>query len=143
MNGSCNCSAVSFVVNAKINGLYQCHCKLCQKQSGSTSNTAVIVPSSTFTWVSGQDSISRWEKDSGFTSHFCKICGCPVPNKLKGTDFYWIPMGLVSNFEVSVTTHICCHSKASWDVIPKTGEHFEGMPEDLDSFISGFQNGEV
>jgi len=81
MKGKCNCSKVSFAVNSEVVGLYQCHCKLCQRQSGSTSNTATLV--------------------LGFSSHFCKICGSPVPNRLRDTHFYWIPMGSV---DVKIST---------------------------------------
>ncbi|WP_081933375.1 GFA family protein [Shewanella mangrovi] len=136
MKGICNCGAVAFKVETKVTGLYQCHCQLCQKQSGSTSNTAVIVPASSFRWVHGLQSITHWKKDTGFTSDFCKICGSPVPNKLRDTDFYWIPMGLVSDCDVAIISHICCSSKASWDVIAQDGLHFDDMPEDLDRFIS-------
>ncbi|NVJ61491.1 MAG: GFA family protein [Gammaproteobacteria bacterium] len=142
MKGSCLCGAVNFVISTKITGLYQCHCQLCQKQSGSTSNTATIVKDRYFEWLTGEDSISKWKKTSGFTSDFCKTCGCPVPNRLRDTPYYWIPMGLIdsdeqSSFEeVKISSHICCHSKALWDRLPESGTHYDDMPDDLDSFIS-------
>lgn len=139
MKGYCNCNAVSFEILSGILGLYQCHCKLCQKQSGSTSNTATIVKSSDFAWLSGKDSISRWVKDSGFTSDFCKHCGCPVPNQLRSTDFYWIPMGLVDDFDMKVTTHLCCSSKASWDSINDAAIKFDELPTDIETFFKSFQ----
>ncbi|MGX5175425.1 GFA family protein [Aliikangiella sp. IMCC44653] len=143
MKGSCNCGKVSFEVSGNVSGLYQCHCKLCQKQSGSTSNTATIVNQSDFKWVSGTDSISHWKKDSGFTSHFCKQCGCPVPNKLREYDFYWVPMGLVENFDIRITTHLYCSSKANWDDIPDGGIKHNEMPPDLDVFIKSLQKSQV
>ena len=139
MKGSCNCGKVSFEISGDVAGLYQCHCKLCQKQSGSTSNTASIVNGSDFIWGSGADSITHWKKDSGFTSHFCTQCGCPVPNKLRESNYYWIPMGLVENFDIKITTHLCCSSKANWDDISGTGIKHDGMPPDLDAFIKSLQ----
>jgi hypothetical protein len=139
MKGSCNCNTVSFEILNEVEGLYQCHCKLCQKQSGSTSNTATIVKGDDFTWLTGENSISHWRKDSGFTSHFCKQCGCPVPNRLRSTNFYWIPMGLVDDFDINVTTHLFCASKASWDLISDTASRFDGMPADIDAFFASFQ----
>ncbi len=143
MKGSCNCRNVKFEIIGEITGLYQCHCKLCQKQSGSTSNTATIVKESDFNWVSGIDSISHWKKDSGFTSHFCKNCGSPVPNKLRETPYYWIPMGLVDDSHVDITTHICCSSKAHWDQISEQGLKYSDMPPNLDEFIKSFQKSQV
>lgn len=139
MKGSCNCGKVSFEISGDVAGLYQCHCKLCQKQSGSISNTATIVNDSDFIWGSGVDSITHWKKDSGFTSHFCKRCGCPVPNKLRESNYYWIPMGLVENFDIKITTHLCCSSKANWDDISDTGIKHDKMPSDLDAFIKSLQ----
>ncbi len=139
MKGSCNCGNVSFKISGDIVGLYQCHCKLCQKQSGSTSNTATIVKDPDFNWISGTDSISHWKKDSGFTSHFCTQCGCPVPNKLREYDFYWVPMGLVENFDIKIISHLCCSSKANWDNIPDSGIKYNEMPADFDAFIKSLQ----
>ena len=139
MKGSCNCAEVSFEIYGDIASLYQCHCKLCQKQSGSTSNTATIVKESNFKWISGIESISSWKKDSGFTSNFCKHCGCPVPNKLRDFRFYWIPMGLVEDFDIKITTHIYCNSKATWDNITDDGIKHNQMPHDLEHFIRSFQ----
>ncbi|WP_394203685.1 GFA family protein [Shewanella waksmanii] len=143
MQGSCNCGKVSFAVSDGVSSLYQCHCKLCQKQSGSTSNTATIVNESDFKWIKGADSISQWKKDSGFTSHFCKHCGSPVPNKLGEYGFYWVPMGLVEGFEARISTHLFCNSKANWDVIPDGGVKHTGMPPDLDAFIKSLQKSQV
>ena len=141
MKGSCNCGNINFEISAAISGLYQCHCKLCQKQSGSTSNTATIIKESDFTWLSGADSITRWKKDTGFTSNFCKHCGCPVPNKLRETNFYWIPMGLVDSIDAKIIVHICCNSKACWDNIQGDVTKHNEMPDDLDGFIKSFQEG--
>ncbi|KGJ86767.1 GFA family protein [Colwellia psychrerythraea] len=139
MKGSCNCGSVSFNVSGKVAALYQCHCKLCQKQSGSTSNTATIVKESDFSWVAGSDSISHWQKASGFTSDFCKHCGCPVPNRLRESNYYWIPMGLVENVDIKITTHLCCSSKANWDEISDGGIKHDDMPPSLDNFIKSLQ----
>jgi len=139
MKGSCNCEKVSFEVSNDVSGLYQCHCKLCQKQSGSTSNTACIIKESDFLWLSGENFITQWKKDSGFTSHFCSQCGCPVPNRLRESNFYWIPMGLVENFDIKIVAHLCCSSKASWDLIQNDANKYDDMPNDFDSFIRSFQ----
>lgn len=139
MKGSCNCEKVSFEISNDVTGLYQCHCKLCQKQSGSTSNTACIVSASNFTWSSGENYITHWKKDSGFTSHFCNQCGSPVPNRLRDSEFYWIPMGLVENLDIKITAHLCCSSKADWDLIQDSAIKYDDMPSDMDSFIKSFK----
>ncbi len=143
MKGTCNCGSINFKISGSITKLYQCHCKLCQKQSGSTSNTATIIHESSFKWLSGFDSITNWKKDSGFTSDFCKTCGSPVPNRLRDTHFIWIPMGLVENVDAKVVVHICCESKAKWDSIQGNVSILDGMPESVDDFIKSLQSSDM
>ncbi|WNC69817.1 GFA family protein [Thalassotalea nanhaiensis] len=135
MKGVCNCGAVSFSLLGEIPHLYQCHCTLCQKQGGSTSNTATMIAKKDFVWLSGEELITKWQKGSGFSSHFCKCCGSPVPNPLRDSDFYWIPMGLLENVNAKVVMHIYCDSKAPWDVVPDSCKQDETMPEQLSTFI--------
>lgn len=139
MKGICNCGSVRFDVSEDITKLYQCHCRLCQKQSGSTSNTATIVHESDFKWLSGLDSITHWKKESGFTSDFCSTCGSPVPNRLRDMNVFWVPMGLVGDLEAKVVTHLCSESKARWDTIQGEAVIFDGMPESMEQFIASLQ----
>ncbi|WOH35937.1 GFA family protein [Thalassotalea fonticola] len=135
MKGSCNCGNVTFSILGKLPHLYQCHCTLCQKQGGSSSNSATIVAIENFKWLSGENSITKWQKDTGFSSHFCKCCGSPVPNPLRQSDFYWIPVGLMENVNSKVVIDIYCGSKASWDTLPENTREDETMPDDLSTFI--------
>jgi hypothetical protein len=137
MQGYCNCREVSFRVLSKITKLYQCHCQLCQKQSGSTSNTAAIVGEEAFVWLKGQEKITHWQKPSGFTSDFCSDCGSPVPNKLRGLPYVWIPMGLIESSDIypKIHTHLCCSDRAQWDELVTTETSLDGMPSDIHDFI--------
>ena len=83
MIGKCNCGSVSFEVTGNAPALYHCYCTLCQKQGGTAYNAATIVFSKIFTWLSGEPSVQKWKKDTGFSSHFCNACGSPVPNTFK------------------------------------------------------------
>ena len=91
MIGKCLCSAVQFKITGDVPNLYQCHCSLCRKQSGAASNAATLVHKDKFSWKSGEDKITRYKMEDGFTSYFCSICGSPVPNPLRDTDKIWSP----------------------------------------------------
>lgn len=140
MRGQCNCGKVCFEVSTNVSKLYQCHCKLCQRQSGSTSNTATMIEDTHFKWLSGNDSITHWKKNTGFTSNFCSNCGCPVPNRLRDTSYIWVPMGAVDSSEAKVVTQICCSSKANWDVAQTDIVKLDGMPDDVESFIKSLNS---
>ena len=130
MRGKCLCGLVEFEIVGVVPKLYQCHCSLCRKQGGASSNTAAIIGKEHFRWVGGQEHISSWVKDTGFRSDFCSNCGSPVPNPLRSTPYYWVPAGLLEgDVQLKVSAHLFVGSKASWDVIPSPGKQYETMPE--------------
>jgi hypothetical protein len=95
--GSCLCGAVRFEVDGPFPLLYQCHCSLCRKQGGSVSNTGLIVAADKFRWLGGEPLIGKWQRTTGFRSHFCQRCGAPAPNPLRDTGYMWVPAGLLDN----------------------------------------------
>ena len=130
MRGKCLCGLVEFDVEGTLPRLYQCHCSLCRKQGGSSSNTATIVNAENFRWLSGQERITSWVKDTGYRSDFCSKCGSPVPNPLRSSPYYWVPVGLLDDGQqLEIAAHLFVGSKASWDVIASTGEQYETAPE--------------
>jgi hypothetical protein len=71
MQGSCLCGAVEFRVEGISPKAYQCHCSLCRKQGGTSSNLAIIVEERNFSWVTGREHILSYVRPSGFRSDFC------------------------------------------------------------------------
>lgn len=136
MHGSCLCGEVRFEVLGPYPWLYQCHCSLCRKQGGSTSNTGLIVAADKFKWTAGENLISKWQRPTGFRSYFCHHCGSPVPNPLRETGFVWVPSGLLDGDEpLEVGAQLFIGSKAPWTSLPQGGLQFETAP-DLEDLIS-------
>jgi len=132
MRGKCLCEAVSFEIVGSIPKLYQCHCSLCRKQGGSTSNTAAVVAFENFRWLSGREHISSFVKPTGFRSDFCSTCGSTVPNPLRNTPYFWVPAGLIEGSEkLEIAVHLYVGSRASWDTVDLSGTLYETMPEML------------
>ena len=141
MRGKCLCGIVEFEVVGTAPRLYQCHCSLCRKQGGSASNAATIVSAENLRWLSGREHISSWVKDTGFRSDFCSKCGSPLPNPLRSTPYYWVPIGLLDNEQpLEIAAHLFVGSKAPWDVIAPLGTHYETAPE-LSEFIELLHSG--
>ena len=114
VHGQCNCGNVSFRLEGPLPAMYKCYCTLCQKQSGTASNAATIVKSDAIEWLRGEAAITVWKKDSGFNSHFCTVCGSPVPNPI-GDGYIWIPMGSLEPVNAPVVVHLFTESRPSWD----------------------------
>jgi hypothetical protein len=134
MIGRCICGRVEFEITKAPKRLYRCHCTLCQKQSGAGSNAAFITQGSNLHWRCDKANVASYKKGSGFSSHFCTGCGCPVPNPVRGSAYYWIPAGLLEPpVSLSVAVHLYINDRADWDTAPLDGKVFETMPslEDL------------
>ena len=130
MIGKCLCGVIQFKITDAVPNLYQCHCSLCRKQSGTASNAATIVHKSNFSWLSGEEKVSKYKMEDGFTSHFCSICGSPVPNRLRETDKIWIPAGLLTGeLDSQIVVHIYTKSKASWEKVLNMGKQYDEMPD--------------
>lgn len=135
MKGSCLCGRVEFNVPEININIYQCHCTLCRKQGGSASNSGTVVPLSQLEWIKGKENIKSWVKETGFRSDFCSDCGSPVPNPLRGLDYYWIPIGTLDDGPFNIVANLYTESKASWGIVAPTGTRFETMPE-IEAFIA-------
>lgn len=129
MKGSCLCGEIEFELKTFNGNLYQCHCTLCRKQGGSSSNSGTVVPKDQLVWLTGQDKVRTWTKDTGFTACFCENCGAPVPNVLRKMDFYWVPVGALEDGPYRIVANLYLDSKASWAVVAPSGARFETMPE--------------
>ena len=130
MNGKCLCGQIEFEIVGPIPNIYQCHCSLCRKATGSSSNSAILIPEKQFQWVRGAEYVSSFVKDSGYRSDFCSKCGSPVPNPLRGKPMYWVPVGLLEGDpQIEIAAHIYVDSKASWDAISNKGIQFQEMPD--------------
>lgn len=135
IRGKCLCGRIEFRISGVLPDIYQCHCSLCRKATGSSSNSALIVLGENFEWVCGQEYVSSYVNETGYRSDFCSKCGSPVPNPLGARPKYWIPAGLLEgNVGLEVAAHLHVGSKASWDAILPNGLQYQEAP-DLDSLL--------
>jgi hypothetical protein len=129
VRGQCLCGRVVFEITGKMPALYQCHCSLCRKQSGTASNAATIVAAGDFRWLSGRELVSSWVKDTGFRSDFCSNCGAVVPNPLRDLPYVWVPAGALEDDEgLAIRYHVFVGSKAAWDDAALTGDTYKTSP---------------
>jgi len=129
MKGKCLCGAVEFRLRGAVPKLYQCHCSLCRRVTGSSANAALIISAAQFEWLEGSSLVTEFETDSGFKSHFCSRCGSPLPNPTAGGAAWWVPVGLLEDEGgLELGAHLYVASRASWDIIADVGEHYAEMP---------------
>ena len=129
MKGKCSCGTVEYRFSKTDLLAYQCHCSICRKATGSAFTTTLMVPEKSFEWISGENNISTFTQDNGYTVSFCSSCGNPVPNKFRDFSLLCVPVGGIENSDdIEIVAHIFLGSKASWDTVELKGSQYQEMP---------------
>ncbi|MBC2688562.1 GFA family protein [Pseudomonas kielensis] len=138
-SGQCLCGAVRFSLEVEPRYFYRCHCSLCRKQTGVGHNLATLVKADEFRWLAGQALISSWQKPSGYRNDFCSSCGSTVPNPLRQTPYFWIPLGLLDVELSSVCIgDFCTDDAMPWDQHRSPNSH-RAAPESLGFILQALQ----
>lgn len=80
ISGSCLCGAVTFSCENQFAQFYLCHCRQCQKASGSAHVANLFTDPANICWLTGADNVQRFDVPGRvISSAFCRSCGSPVP----------------------------------------------------------------
>lgn len=77
--GGCLCGMVRYKAEGEDAGNFLCHCKNCQKQSGSAFSINLVYPEAQFK-PEGPISVYTDKSEAGnpVLRHFCENCGSPI-----------------------------------------------------------------
>jgi hypothetical protein len=75
LSGGCNCGVVRFEVTAAPLGASYCHCRRCQRRSGTAVSASARLAPGSFRLLQGEDRLRAWNPDDGFEKWFCGDCG--------------------------------------------------------------------
>ena len=128
--GSCLCGTVSFEVKGAFDSFYLCHCRHCQKDTGSAHAANLFSRSAELLWHSGADAVTSFQLP-GPRHHksFCKLCGSALPsNAIAG--LLVVPAGCLDTaIGMSPTAHLFSASKAAWEEALVNAPAFEALPD--------------
>jgi len=80
MTGGCACGAVRFEAEVDSDDAYLCHCRMCQRVTGSVSIAFKNLPQSSVRWLSGPD----WYESSPIAKRsYCRKCGTSIGFQFK------------------------------------------------------------
>lgn len=128
--GSCLCEQVKFEVIGSFDHFFLCHCKYCQKDTGSAHAANLFSTTAQLNWISGLDKVETYNLPATrHVKNFCKKCGSAVPNHQMNGKLLVVPAGsLNSDLTILPEAHIFCSSKASWDNGLENIQTFEQLP---------------
>jgi hypothetical protein len=131
LEGGCLCGKVRYVVSAEPIFSGACHCRNCQKETGSAFNQVLGVPSDALA-VTGAVQVYDGRGDSGQPTHrsFCPTCGSPIASNVDVMPgISMISIGTLDDPSVAVPQmHIYCRSKLDWITLPEGVGVFPAMP---------------
>ena len=80
VTGGCACGAVRFEAEVDNDEAYLCHCRMCQRATGSLSIAFKNIPQAKLLWLSGPD----WYESSPIAKRpYCKKCGTSLGFQFK------------------------------------------------------------
>ena len=69
------CGAVEVSTAAPFLGALFCHCKRCQRRSGTTRSMTALCPAGAFSVTAGEDKVRVWDPGDRWIKAFCVDCG--------------------------------------------------------------------
>ena len=139
IEGGCICGAVRYRVKAPPLGVYNCHCKDCQRQSGAAYSASMIVRRTDFELLAGETLVFDKRADSGrmVRQHACAVCHTRLFNEPQGSpDFIVLKPGTLDDSRWAVPIgNIWTESRAPWSAIDPTEPSFPGQPAARDALF--------
>ena len=129
IEGGCYCGKIRYVSEGDAQASIQCHCRECQKRSGTAFGLTMVVGKDSFV-LNGQVTTYIRVSDSGqsVTAYFCPKCGSPIYGELERfPDIVAIRPGTLDDTSwFNPKRHIWTDSAQSWfqfqegcEVLPK------------------------
>jgi hypothetical protein len=130
LTGGCNCGAVRFEVTEPLAGALYCHCRRCQRRTGTAASANAMAAPDSFRIVAGEDRLRAWKPEDGAEKWFCGDCGSALFSKTPGApDAIGVRLGAFDGdpgVRPSIRQYVTY--AASWEPIPDDGlpRHPEG-----------------
>lgn len=130
ITGGCLCGNIRYSLKSDPVLVAQCHCKNCQKQSGSAFSVNLMLPVSDLDLVGELKIYADKETTSGKPVYrgFCPECGSPIKSDVASIEGYvFIKAGTLDQLKwpwLKPTTQIFCESRQPWMPIIGDTENF-------------------
>ena len=119
ITGRCLCGDIKYELGSEPAMTGVCHCKNCQRQTGSAFSTLAGIPKSDFSLITGEPQLY---KDSDTVSgntverYFCGNCGSPIYSAIPDQpDTLFLKTGTLDDTSgFSPQFHAWCDTKQNW-----------------------------
>ena len=94
LQGKCLCGTVRFKAVPKNKDVGVCHCSMCRRWSG---GPLMVLDCGDAVEYEDESDIEVFKSSKWGERGFCKNCGTALFWKLKGLDYYFVPVGTFDN----------------------------------------------
>ncbi len=132
IQGGCLCGAIRYTSAAQPLMTAVCHCKHCQRQSGTAFSVLVALPAGTLELQGEAPSTYQDRGESGLAvmRHFCGRCGSPISSQVEampGMD--WLKAGTLDDASwLQPQVAIWCDHAQPWVPLGETMAKFPKNP---------------
>ena len=126
--GSCLCGSIKFEILGEFESFFLCHCKHCQKDTGSAFAANLFSTKAKLNWISGKEKIKTYNlPGTRHAKSFCMECSSALPNE---AGFLQVPAGsLDTAVDLKANAHIFYASRANWEDDLTNIHRFENFPQ--------------
>jgi hypothetical protein len=125
LTGRCLCEGIAYEIRGELGPIFNCHCSKCRRWHGAAFRTRATIDRSQFSWVRGEELLSRFHSSELVVKHFCSRCGSNLISTYDNEpEKIGVPLGgLEQAPNNKVEGHIWVCSKAPWYEIT------DGLPQ--------------
>lgn len=121
--GQCHCGAIRWSADLPHKIVLNCHCKLCRSLSGADYSSWVVIPTSQFKILSGEEALTTYQASEKYSKSFCSKCASTIfcVNDDKFPDHSYLARGnITSEFSLAPEIQVYTDDKAEWVTIDET-----------------------
>jgi hypothetical protein len=123
LGGGGLCGAVRYAVSEPLRGLVYCHCRRCQRRSGTAFAVGAIARPGSVAVTEGADVLETYEPETGHRKQFCGSCGSQLFTVARDDgDIFAVRAGTLDEPpDLSVLAHQFVANSAPWHPLPDDG----------------------
>lgn len=123
LTGGCGCGGVRFVVTARPVRAVWCHCRRCQRRTGSPASVSAYVAEADLQITAGHELLRAWHPEGSGAKWYCGRCGSHLwGHNPRYPEPYGIRMGAFDTDPgVRPSMRQFVRYAAPWDPIPDDG----------------------
>ncbi len=143
LKGACHCGALTYEITQAPLVIYACHCKNCQRISGSAFAISIIILTDYLKRMTGKSNRIEWVADSGNKrfGDFCADCGTRISHgSLPDGEMLVVRGGTLDDASwLSPTAHIWTKSAQKWFQFTDDDLKYDAQPPDYQPLLAKFK----